>query len=383
VNKKTNTKQNRFTPKQIGLWLGVAIALISAVPIANIAYVAAQSVWDQIEDLEQENEKNVSALEKLQGEATSYQDAIDKLEAQIADLQRKIDANTKEQDRLKVEIAKAEAELQKQKNLLGENIRAMYVEGDMTTLEMLASSNDLSEFVDKEQYRNSVKDKISATVTKINEIKHQLRGQKELIDTLLAEQNNQRAELADSRGEQTKLLSFNKGQQDAFNAKVQKNQAKIEELIASQIQANNAAQGLQFIRIPGSVKGHNVSKDDYPYKKYGHSQLDAPCPGPPISADSLDRWGYCTRQCTSYVAWAIERSGRDAPRNWGDAKKWAALAPSSWRVYAPRTGDIAVVTSGRWGHVMYVEQVQGSRILVSEYNIALTGKYNSRWIDIR
>jgi peptidoglycan hydrolase CwlO-like protein len=345
--------------------------------------ILAQSVWDQIESLEQENERNVSAIEKLQGEATSYQDAISRLEAQIADIQRKIDANTKEQNRLKDEIAKAEAELQKQKNLLGENIRAMYVEGDMTTLEMLASSNDLSEFVDKEQYRNSVKDKISATVTKINEIKHQLRGQKELVDKLLAEQNNQRAELASNRSEQRKLLSFNQSQQDAFNAKVQKNQAKIEELIASQIQANNAAEGLQFIRIPGTVKGHDINKDDYPYRGYGHSQLDAPCPGPPVSADSLDRWGYCTRQCTSYVAWAIERSGRDAPRYWGDAKRWAEMAPSSWRVFAPRKGDIAVVTSGRWGHVMYVEQVQGSRILVSEYNIALTGKYNYRWIDIR
>lgn len=378
-------KKHRIKIKQ-GIRIAVVVTVVGLTMGTTTHYVQtaiAQSVWEQIESLENENQQSLTAIEKLQSQATSYEDAIKKLEAQIADLQRQINANAKEQDRLKQEIAKAEAELEKQKNLLGENIRAMYVEGDMSTIEMLASSNDLSEFVDKEQYRNSVKDKISATVTKINEIKHQLRGQKELVDKLLADQNNQRAELAQSKIEQSELLSFNQSQQSAFNAKVQENQAKIDELIASQIAANSSLQGLQFIRIPGSVKPHNVNVDDYPYRNAGHSQIDEPCFGPPRTTDSPDPWGYCTRQCTSYVAWAIERSGRDAPRYWGDAKMWALRAPSSWRVSAPRMGDIAVSTAGTWGHVMYVEKVQGGRMLVSEYNSALTGRYSTRWIDIR
>lgn len=58
------------------------------------------------------------------------------------------------------------------------------------------------------------------------------------------------------------------------------------------------------------------------------------------------------------------------------------MAPASWMVSAPRTGDIAVVAGGTWGHVMYVESVENGRMLVSEYNINLTGHYNYRWINL-
>ncbi|MCA9342412.1 CHAP domain-containing protein [Candidatus Saccharibacteria bacterium] len=360
----------------------VAVTAIVISSIAGYRIVDAQSVREQIESLEAENQSNRNKVEELKQQATSYEDAIGKLEAQIDDIERKIQLNTEEQDRLKVEIAKVEAELEEKRQLLGKNIRAMYIAGDISTIEMLASSNDLSEFVDKQQYRDSIKTEISTTVNRITALKHELRAQREQVDKLLKEQTDQREDLADSRKEQTRLLSFNQNQQADFNAKTKENQKKIEELIASQIQLNNSAANLQFIRIPGPVNGHNISVDDYPYKGYGHSQIDEPCFGPPRTADSLDRWYYCTRQCTSYVAWAIERSGRSAPRGWGDAKNWVNMAPASWMVSAPRTGDIAVVAGGTWGHVMYVESVENGRMLVSEYNINLTGHYNYRWINL-
>lgn len=375
----TKTKKNIYKKAVFGLTVAVVMAFSG---FTGYRIVEAQSVRDQIEALERENQRNASQVEKLKQQATSYEDAINKFQAQIEEIEREIQVNTEEQDRLKKEIAKVEAELDKKKELLGVNIRAMYIEGDITTLEMLASSNTLSEFVDKQQYRDSIKTEISNTVNRIVELKHELRGQKEQVDKLLKEQNNQRAELASSRREQSRLLSFNQSQQANFNAKTKENQAKIEELIASQIAANVSAANLQFIRIPGSVQSHNVTVDNYPYKDYGHSQIDEPCFGPPRTVDSPDRWYYCTRQCTSYVAWAVERSGRYAPKGWGDAKNWVNMAPASWKVAAPRAGDIAVVTSGTWGHVMYVERVEGGRMLVSEYNAKLTGLYSYRWISL-
>ncbi len=352
--------------------------------VPGLQNVRAQSIQDQIRALERENQQNRSIVQRLREEATSYEDAIKRLQAEIDTLQGQIDINISEQERLKKEIELAEAELARQQNLLGKNIRAMYVEGDVSTLVMLASSKDLSEFVDKQQYRNSVKNKIVSTLTKINELKHQLRGQKEQIDKLLKQQVDQQAQLASSRSEQRNLLSFNRTQQAEFNEKTKHNQNRIAELIAAQRRANDSASGMQFIRVPGAVRTHDSNIDDYPYKHYGHSQIDEPCPGPPRTADSTDRWGYCTRQCVSYVAWAIERSGRAAPRGWGDAKNWVWMAPSSWIVSHPAPGDIAVITAGTWGHVMYVERVEGSKILVSEYNQRLDGRYrNDRWLSIR
>lgn len=382
-NKNMNKKIQpikKFAKKSPAVFM--ALVFVVGASVAGVTGVRAQSIQDQIDSLRQQNQQNQSQVEQLRDQATSYEDAIEKLQAQVEDIERVIQVNTDEQNRLKAEIAKIEAELEVKKELLASNIRAMYIDGDVSTIEMLASSNSLSEFVDKQQYRDSIRSEISTIVSTINELRHQLRGQKEQVDKLLLEQEHQRSELANSKIEQDRLLSFNKAQQAEYNANTKQNQAKIAELIASQIQANNNAANLQFIRIPGAVNGHNIAVDDYPYQNYGHSQIDEPCFGPPRTADSLDKWYYCTRQCTSYAAWAIERSGRTAPVAWGDAKNWINLAPASWKVASPKAGDLAVVSSGTWGHVMYVEAVEAGRMLVSEYNINLTGHYNYRWINL-
>ena len=342
--------------------------------IIHFKPVGAESVNDEINRLMQENTNNQTALDKLKNEASSYQDAITKMQAEIADLEAKLQINMAEQNRLISEIQKNEVELEKQKNLLGKNIRAMYLDGDVTTLEMLASSNDLSEFVDKQQYRSSVKNKIVEMLDKINELRHQLNAQKEQVDKLVAEQNTQREKLATSKNEQSQLLSMNQGQQTEFNKKIQTNSDRLAQLIASQREANFTDGGYYFIRFPGTIKGFNPA--DYEYRSYGHSQADAPCPGPPISADSIDKWGYCTRQCVSYAAWAVAVTGRAAPIGWGDAKKWVAAAyANNVPVYrTPQAGDIAISTNGFWGHAMYVESVSGNTFNTSEYNTNLDGR---------
>lgn len=376
------TKFNNKLPsrKQIkqGTRLLFTILLLVLVVIGSsslqINNVSAESAQDEINRLMQENANNQGAVARLQTEATSYQDAISKMQAEIADLEAKLQINIAEQNRLNDEIKKVETELANQRDLLGKNIRSMYVEGEMSTIEMLASSSNLSEFVDKQQYRDSIKSKISESVIKINDLKHQLNAQKEQIDKLVNEQNQQREKLATSKNEQSQLLSYNQSQQSDFNSKIKANTSRLQQLIATQRNANFTDGGYYFIRFPGDIRGINPA--NYEYRDYGHSQADAPCPGPPVSADSIDKWGYCTRQCVSYAAWAVMASGRSAPIRWGDAKNWVASAYANGiPVYrTPQPGDVAISTNGYWGHAMYVESVNGNQFNTSEYNTNLDGK---------
>ncbi len=355
--------------------MGLVIMMMVASSSLWISSVTAESTQEEISRLIQENSNNQSTVSRLQVEATSYQDAINKMQSEIADLEAKLQINITEQNRLSEEIKKAEEELAKQRDLLGKNIRAMYVEGEMSTLEMLASSNNLSEFVDKQQYRNSVKEKISETVVKINDLRHRLNAQKEQVDKLVAEQNQQREKLAISKNEQNQLLAYNQNQQTDFNNKIKANSSRLQQLIASQRNANFADGGYYFIRFSGPVG--EINPANYEYRDYGHSQADAPCPGPPVSADSIDRWGYCTRQCVSYAAWAVMASGRSAPIRWGDAKNWVASAYANGVPVLrsdPKKGDVAISTNGYWGHAMYVESVNGNQFTTSEYNTNLDGK---------
>jgi len=51
----------------------------------------------------------------------------------------------------------------------------------------------------------------------------------------------------------------------------------------------------------------------------------------------------------------------------------------------PRVGSVAVGTDPYWfgpvGHVMWVEAVSGSQILVSQMNFSGPGKYSEMWIS--
>ena len=101
-----------------------------------------------------------------------------------------------------------------------------------------------------------------------------------------------------------------------------------------------------------------------------------------VDNDGPDKWGYCMRQCVSYAAWAVERSGRTAPRYYGNAKDWVSAARNDGiPVYTsnPQPGDVAISTAGTWGHAMYVEQVSGNQIYVSQYNQQLNGQYSTQW----
>jgi len=351
----------------------LALALLMVFGSVTTYKVAkADTISDQINQLRQENSQNRNVVAQLQDQAVSYQDAIAKLQAAINTLQGQINANTAEQARLQGEIVAAETELAKQKQILGENIKQMYLEGEISTLEMLASSKDLGEFVDKEQYRNSVQGKIKATLDKINELRRQLKDQKQQIEDLLAQQKVQQASLAASRTEQANLLSYNQSQQATYNQKTKDNQKKIDDLVASQRKANfNPDGGYYFLRFPGNPR--DVDPNAYPYRNGGFGM--SPGPGC-VDNDGPDPWGYCTRQCVSYAAWAVVASGRSAPMYYGNARDWVANAYARGIQVSrsPEPGDVAISTAGYWGHAMYVESVSGNSFRTSEYNTYLTGQ---------
>lgn len=370
------------TAKRARLTTRIFAALALSVLIGYTAYPGVKTAWaaatcNSIADCNNQINESRAAVNNLKNQAVSYQDAVTRLQSQINVVQAAISNNQREQSRLEGEIAAAQAQIDYQKEVLGADLRTMYIEGHMSTIEALATSNNLSEYVDKEEYRNAVQKSIQTSLDKIAKLQAQLHAQREQIARLLAEQRSQAAQLSYDRSQQAELLAMNKSQQAAYNAQTAQNQAKLNALIAAQRAANNSSSGgYAFIRFPGAIRDFNPSA--YPYANAGFSMSTAPgC----NDNDGPDRWGYCTRQCVSYAAWAVEASGRSAPRYWGNAKNWDDRARAAGiPVYGyPEPGDIAVSNSGTWGHVMYVEAVSGDRIYVSQYNQSLDGRLSYQW----
>jgi hypothetical protein len=364
---------------------GKALAVLAIVPVLLAGsffgmqqYAGAESLQEQINRLAEENDRNEAAVGELSSQATSYQDAVKRLGAEIAQLQAQIADNQAKQVSLQEQIRLKQLELDRQKATLGDNLKQMYVKEQMTTVEMLATSKNLTDFIDAETYRGAVQNNIQKTLAEITALQRQLSEQKLEVDRLLTDQRRQEAEQVALKAEQDRLLALNLAQQAEYNARTAANRNKIDELIAEQARLNSPSlvAELYFIRVPGAVKGFNP--DAYPYKNGAFSMRDGPC----MDGDGPDQWGYCFRQCVSYAAWAVEASGRKAPRYYGDAKNWVLAA---WRdripVYtsSPQPGDIAISTAGNWGHAMYVERVQGNQVYVSQYNAELTGRYSTVW----
>ncbi|GEM_PF-2190066 len=111
------------------------------------------------------------------------------------------------------------------------------------------------------------------------------------------------------------------------------------------------------------------------------------CPG---SKDSqFDDWGFYICECVSYSANRVFNNLGFFP-NWrgrGNANQWIANARNEGYVVSdtPKVGAIGVNLSGRYGHTVYVEKVEGNRVYISQYNarIAATnyiaGEYSEVW----
>lgn len=329
---------------------------------------------NSISDCQSQINKNNNAVASLQSQATSYQNAISLLQGQINQKQTIINANVAQQADLQKRIDQAQVQLDKQKKTLAENIKALYLEGDTTTVEILASSKNLSQFVDRQTYRNVVADKVKTSLDTIRALQSQMKAQKNQLDSLIASEQAERNQLAQSQNQQQQYLSYNQGQVASFNAQTADNQAKLNDLIAAQRRANSAISvgSYYFIHFPGALTADPIN-GSYPYADWPFSMSLGGC-----TTDGPDAWGYCTRQCVSYAAWAVAYSGRAAPIGWGNAADWVGAAQSAGLQFDsyPQAGDVAISTSGTWGHAMYVESVSGSTFTSLEYNTYLDGDYH-------
>lgn len=346
----------------------VVIALVMASTTLTTPRVLADQFDAQINALNQDSSTKRASVAQLGSEAASLTDTITKLQTQIDALQAQINANQAKQADLQSKIDQAQKDLDTQKKLLGADIKQMYVDGQISTLEMLASSKDLSEFVDKQQYRNAVQDKIKGTLDKITALKLQLKQQKDEVEKLLTDQQTMQAQIAAQQSQQNQLLSANVDQQNTLNSQIKQNSQQVAQLRAQQAAAN--------ARL---FSGANVVLGGACDTSHGDTY---PSPWCSAAQDSMiDSWGMFNRECVSYTAWKVAESGRYMPywggvgnaNQWDDDARAAGIPVDS----TPRAGDVAIKNSGPYGHAMYVESVNGDgTINISQYNANLNGQFS-------
>jgi len=359
------SKVSRFVTAKfhVGLLAVASAVLVGAGFLPALSHLAgADSYQDQINSLNAANADARSVVNGLQATAASYQDAINQLQQQINGLQASIDANVAQQATLQQQITDAQNQIDQEKAFLANDVKTMYVDGTPSTLEVLATSKNLSDFVDKQEYRTSVQTKLQDTLKKIAALQKELQTKKAAVDQLLSEEKAQQNQLASAQAQQASLLSYNESQQSAYNAQIRANSSQIASLRAAQAAAN--------AKLGGGIIAGDPGHGGYP-SRWNNAPQDS----------MIDSWGMYNRECVSYTAWKVYEAYGYMPY-WGgvgNANQWpgdarAAGIPTG---STPRAGSVAIWNVGAFGHAMWVEAVNGDGSLwVSQYNYSYNGQYS-------
>lgn len=345
--------------------VGTLMALVMAIYPAASVY--ADTYDDQINALQQQVGAYQEQAGQLRAQADSLQAQIGAIDTQKKAIETQISANEVKKEQLNLQIQQTSDRIVRQKQGLGKNLRSMYVEGSISELEMVASSKSISDFIDKQEYRNKIRDAIQESLKQIKELQAQLTKQRQEVEKVLADQKAMQADLVNQENQKNQLLAETQGQEAAYQQLVADKNDKIEELRDQQRAAN-----ARFIGAAGSGPA------------CGGGYPGVWCNAPMDSI--VDNWGMYNRECVSYTAFKVAASGRHMPY-WGgrgNANQW----PSSARTDGipvdgnPRVGDVAIWNVGYYGHAMYVEAVHDDGTLtISQYNADWSGTYSTARIS--
>lgn len=336
--------------------MAVTILTLAIAPFATTQPALADKYDEQIAALEKEISQHDSQAKKLNKQAVTLENQLAKLNNQRDRLQAQINKNQLKHDKLVRKIAQAEDDIQSNKQALGITLRDYYLEGETSTLELLASSDNIAEFVDKQAYRESIQKSLSQTVKKIEALKDQLEEDRQEVKFVLDDMNKQKKALVAKENEKQQLINETRGRESTFRKLIKKQNSQISKLRAQQVAAMNAARGPGRWAGSSSYPWPNASMNYNDYCMY------------PNGSSGADDWGYCYRQCTSYVAWKLASDGRNSGfSSLGHAASWGSAGRhvSAGNVAA---GDVIIWYVGYYGHVMYVDGVDGQTVSFSEYN---------------
>ena len=215
--------------------LVLSLMLVFSSAFTAQAKTSSQSKLDKINQNIKEAQKELDSLDDQVADKKAYSDALmkkidllqdklDALESNRDDLQSEIDAVQKRIDETQAEINKAEKEIEKKEQEFDgvyeeycQRLRAMYISGNVSMLEVLLESGDISSILTRAEMVKSVSEQDSATLDDLM--------------TKMEEINKEREELANNK------IQLGKDK-DGLNSRKQELQKSIDEYNSSKAELN-------------------------------------------------------------------------------------------------------------------------------------------------
>jgi septal ring factor EnvC (AmiA/AmiB activator) len=223
----------------------VLLATICASSLISRQNASAQSIGslrNQSAQLQKQIESNHAQAEELEGQGESLKRTIAGLDLKINRAETQIELTSVKIKTLELELEQTRQELERQKGLLRANMKALYMRGDASEVELIASSDNFSEYIDEQEYLERIKQGIQDSAQKVVKLEEKIEAQTNEQKELLEEQQSIKNSLDESRSERAQILAETKGKESQYRkvvAGLQKKRAQVENELASRLLAGN------------------------------------------------------------------------------------------------------------------------------------------------
>lgn len=279
------------------MYLRVVSILVITTIILNAVSIsyAASSISSQKTELNQKIQETKDNLEEVNSQKEESQNKVNDLSSQIASyetqinqLKSEIESKTKEVQEMQKKLDELEAEREKNQSLLDNRLVTLYEAGEVSYIDMLLSSADLTEFIssyymietltaaDRELIQNLENDKkeIAETQEKVNASLKEIETKKSELETVqqqLSEAKNQEQTKVDELTEQShdlendveeyekkmkELDAKEKAQEEALRKKYEEAKKKAEQANSS---GSSSSTGSSSSSSNSSSSGSSVS----------------------------------------------------------------------------------------------------------------------------
>lgn len=251
----------RSTTPVIKRFATLTFLVVSAFVLASssITPVYAESYSSKINAIQRQIDAKQAEATKLGKQAASLQNAVNELQAQQSIIQAQIDLSQAKYDQLVAQIKETEDKIARNKDILKETLTELYVNDKISPIEMIASSKNIGDYLDQQEYRNTMRDRVEGSINQIKKLKIQLEQKREESKKVLDEQKAQKSVLVEKQNEQAKLLSETQSNEATYQSQIgdlKKQRAAAQAALASSLSSRSYVNAVPMGRVSaGDVIG--------------------------------------------------------------------------------------------------------------------------------
>lgn len=276
----------------------VLVALI-AVPFSNSFAKSKEELLKEEQELNQRIKNAEQQAAALREDSAKQMELVASLRQQTEAMQEKIDKLNTGIDSLQAEIAELNEKIEIQQNKYDEKwadyqdrLRALYVSGSVSNLEILLSADDMSDLLIRAELISSISKQDQAVINELVEVmdeigqdKKKLTDNKASLDEDKAEVEQQKAVLDTSMAEREAIIAELEQQANAFTEseeyhkdteQLEKIEKEMQRLANMEISGGVSGTGQMTLPCPG----YSYVSANYPYYPSGsfHGGVDFAAP---------------------------------------------------------------------------------------------------------